>query len=156
MYNQLYKHTPRICNTCFLFATIILHESASMLFYTHVVQFCFTRFCGTELSSHLPSLVNVIILPTPQSFSFQMVYKLKLHTSVYRRYATWATYHNFFTCINNTINCLAEILPGWYLHVLFHDSCYNDGKLGGGLLLGLFERKTKCVSGFLFLGPREH
>ena len=30
------------------------------------------------------------------------------------------------------------------------------GEPGGGSFTGTFERKRKCISGFLFLGPRGH
>jgi len=30
------------------------------------------------------------------------------------------------------------------------------GEPGGGSFTGTYERKRKCISGFLFLGPRGH
>ena len=39
------------------------------------------------------------------------------------------------------------------------DSCLHRGPVGepgGGSFTGTSDRTRKCISGFLFLGPREH
>jgi hypothetical protein len=76
----------------------------------------------TLFTSSQPCQPNCL---TNATVSFLMVHKLKLHTSVYSRYAAWVTHLNFFTCINNTITCQAEILPGCYLLRLFRSSWHN-------------------------------
>ena len=53
MYNLVYKHTPRICNTCFFFAATMLHECASILIYKHIDYFVLHSFGAQFTCSQL-------------------------------------------------------------------------------------------------------
>jgi hypothetical protein len=126
----------------------MLHERASVLLYTHIACFVL-QFCGTDPVHTFPAYQH-------HSLSFQTVYKLYLHTSVYCRYATWAAHLNFFTCINKIITCQVHILPGYIFIGFLMTHATTMANLERVRLLKLFESKRKCISGFIFLGHRGH